>query len=95
MCEMLLTWFDLVWEKEYVPSYWREGLIVSLFKKGDREDPGNDRGMTWLNWVGELYSRIMKNCLLEFLELNGKLHEGQGGFGIGRCCIDRIFLLVS
>ena len=24
---------------------WREGLIVSLFKKGDKEDPGNYRGV--------------------------------------------------
>ena len=30
----------------YVPPKWREGLIVNLFKKGDREDPGNYRGIT-------------------------------------------------
>ena len=26
---------------EIVPPQWREGLIVNLFKKGDKEDPGN------------------------------------------------------
>ena len=36
MCEMLLTLFNLDWNNEYVPSYWREGLIVSLFKKEGR-----------------------------------------------------------
>ena len=36
MYEMLLTLFNLVWENECAPSYWREGLIVSLFKRGDR-----------------------------------------------------------
>ena len=41
MCEMLLAVCNLVWENEYVPSYWREGFIVRLFKKGDRKDPGN------------------------------------------------------
>ena len=40
MCEMLLALFNLVWDNECVPSYWREGLIVSSFKRGDREDPG-------------------------------------------------------
>ena len=49
MCEMLLALFNLVWDSKYAPSYWREGLIVSLFKKGDREDPGNYRGITLLN----------------------------------------------
>ena len=36
---MLLSWFNLVGNNEYVPSYWKEGIIVSLFKKGDNEDP--------------------------------------------------------
>ena len=93
MCEMLLTLFNLVWNNEYVPTYWREGLIVSLFKKGDREDPGNYRGITLLSVIGKLYSRVINNRLLKYLELNNKLHEGQGGFRIGRSCIDNIFSL--
>ena len=80
MCEMLLTLFNLVWDGECAPSYWREGLIVSLFKKGDREDPGNYRGITLLNVVGKLYSRVINNRLLKHIELNHMLHEGQGGF---------------
>ena len=31
-----------------VPKQWREGLIVNLFKKGDREDSANFRGITLL-----------------------------------------------
>ena len=31
-----------------VPPQWREWLIVNLFKKGDKEDPGNYRGITLL-----------------------------------------------
>ena len=33
--------FEVVWSEELVPPKWREGLIVNLFKQGDREDPGN------------------------------------------------------
>ena len=61
MCEMLLTLFNLVWSSEYVPTYWRQGQIVSLFKKGDRDDPGNYRGITLLNVIGQLYSRVNNN----------------------------------
>ena len=93
MCEMLLTLFNLSWDKEHAPSFWREGLIVSLFKKGDKEDPGNYRGITLLNVVGKLYSRVINNRLLKHLELNHMLHEGQGGFRVGRSCIDNIFSL--
>ena len=31
--------------EELVPLKWRKGLIVNLFKKGDKEDPGNYRGI--------------------------------------------------
>ena len=34
---------------------WREGLIVNIFKKGDREDPANYRGITLLSVVGKVF----------------------------------------
>ena len=48
MCEILLTLFHLVWNIEYIPTSWREGLIVGLFKKGHTKNPGNYRGITLL-----------------------------------------------
>ena len=47
--------FSVVWCEELVPRQWREGLIVNLFKKGDKEDPGNYRGMTLLSVVGKVF----------------------------------------
>ena len=38
---MLKELFQLIWDSEYIPERWGEGMIISLFKKGDREDPGN------------------------------------------------------
>ena len=70
MCEMLLMLFNLVWDNECAPSCWREGLIGSLFKKGDREDPSNYRGITLFNVVGKLYSRVNNNLLLKHIQLN-------------------------
>ena len=65
--------------------------MVSLFEKGDREDPVIYRRITLLN----LYSRIINNCLLKYLELNDMLHERQADFRIGSCGIDIIFPLIS
>ena len=41
MVYLLEHLFSVIWREETVPKQWREGLIVNLFKKGDREDPGN------------------------------------------------------
>ena len=34
-------------------------MIVSLFKKGDQEDPNIYRGITLLNVVGKLFHKVL------------------------------------
>ena len=70
MVYLLEQLFSVIWREETVPKQWRKGLIVNLFKKGDREDPGNYRGITLLSVVGEVFCRKSKDlkffsqCLL-------------------------------
>ena len=70
-------------------------MIVSLFKKGDREDPGNYRGITLLNLVGKLFNKVLNYRLLQWLEEHNKLSESQAGFRFGRSCVDNIFILIE
>ena len=49
--------FSAIWREELVPRQWREGLIVNLFKKGDKEDPGDYRGITLLSVVGKIFCK--------------------------------------
>ena len=35
MIMMLKELFQLIWDSEYIPERWGEGMIISLFKKGD------------------------------------------------------------
>ena len=65
----------------------------TLFKKGDREDPGNYRGITLLSVVGKLFCKILNNTLVECLDKEGLLHEGQADFRVNRSCVDNIFKL--
>ena len=67
----------------------REGLIV---KKGDREDPGNYRGITLLSVVGKVFYKVLNNRLVHCLD-KGVLHEGQAGFRVNRSCMDNVYTL--
>ena len=53
------------WHAEILPPQWREALIVNLFKKGDKEVPGNYRGITLLCVEGNVFCKILNNRLVE------------------------------
>ena len=72
MVELLKQLFTVIWREEIVPPQWREGLIVNLFKKGDKEDPGNYRGITLLSVVWKVFCKVLNNRLVKHLD------KGQG-----------------
>ena len=59
MVELLKQLFTVIWCEVFVPPQWREGLIVNLFKNGDKEDPGNYRGITLLSVVGKVFCTVL------------------------------------
>ena len=56
---MLAGLVKTLWTTELVPGPWRSGDIVNIFKKGDKKDPGNYRGITLLNVMGRLYTKVI------------------------------------
>ena len=93
MVDLLEQLFSVIWMEEIVPRQWREGLIVNIFKKGDREDPANYRGNTLLSVAGKVFCKIPNNRLVQVLDKKGALHEGQAGFRINRSCMDNVYTL--
>ena len=55
MIELLHKLFSVIWREELVPPQWTEGLIINLFKNGDKEDQGNYRRITLLSVVGNVF----------------------------------------
>ena len=93
MIELLHKLFSVIWREEIVPPQWREGLIVNLFTKGDKEDPGNYRGITLLSVVGKVFCKILNDRLVEHLDKGRVLHEGQAGFRLNKSCVDNVYTL--
>ena len=51
----LCTIFNYIFDNGNYPEAWFKGVIVPVFKKGDRNIPSNYRGITLVNVMGKLY----------------------------------------
>ncbi|KAK2153147.1 hypothetical protein NP493_2351g00012 [Ridgeia piscesae] len=49
------------WEVGYVPQAWKDASIVTIYKKGDRTDCENYRGISLLSIAGKIFARILPN----------------------------------
>nr|XP_027237025.1 uncharacterized protein LOC113828287 [Penaeus vannamei] len=77
------------WEEKQAPNDWKDALLVTIFKKGDRRECGNYRGISLLSIAGKILARILLNRLQIVAEII--LPESQCGFRPSRGTIDMIF----
>jgi hypothetical protein len=76
---------------EKMPDDWKIGLIILLFKKGDKLKCENYQGITLLNISYEILSSIILEWLKGYLE--EILGEYQCGFRPQRETMDQIFVV--
>jgi hypothetical protein len=50
--------FISVWSKEELPEEWKESVIVPIYKKGDKTDCSNYRGISLLSTTYKILSNI-------------------------------------
>ena len=80
------------WNTGVIPTDWKRGLIVLLWKgKGDRQDCYNYRGVTLLSVPGKVFARIILDQVRHHL-LEHQRPE-QLGFTQKRSTINRILAL--
>ncbi|KAJ4446515.1 hypothetical protein ANN_13211 [Periplaneta americana] len=80
-----------IWEKEIVPEQWKESIIVPIFKKGDKTNCGNFRGISLLLTSYKILSNILLRRLTPYVdEIIG---DQQCGFRRNRSTIDQIFCI--
>ena len=75
-----------------VESILKDVRIKVLFKKGDKKDMNNYRGISLISHGGKLLERLIQNRLYEYVEEIGFLPESQNGFRQNRSTIDSLFV---
>ena len=90
-----LSWLtrlcNIAWRSGTVPLDWQTGVVVPLYKKGDRRVCSNYRGITLLSLPGEVYSRVLERRLRPIVE--PRIQEEQCGFRPGRGTLDQLYTL--
>ncbi|KAK0150975.1 LINE-1 reverse transcriptase [Merluccius polli] len=90
-----LSWLtglcSIVWTSGAVPLDWQTGVVVPLFKKGDRRVCSNYRGITLLSLPGKVYSGVLERRVCRIVE--SRIQEEQCGFRPGRGTVDQLYTL--
>ena len=95
MTPLLCRLFNEIYNSGFFPESWSKGCIVSIYKKGDKNDPNNYRGITIVSCLGKLFTSVLNNRLLEWDKTHNIITDAQFGFKSGSSTTDAIFVLQS
>ena len=79
----------------YFPSKWSTGVIVPIYKKGDKCNHSNYRGITLTCALSKLFTYILNERLLQFLSFDSLSSECQFAYKPGYSTIDAVYVLQS
>ncbi|KAI3376691.1 hypothetical protein L3Q82_017116 [Scortum barcoo] len=82
---------NIAWRLGTVPLEWQTGVVVPLFKKGDRRVCSNYRGITLLSLPGKVYARVLERRIRPIVD--PRIQEEQCGFRPGRGTLDQLYTL--
>ena len=57
-----------VWQEEKMPENWNEAIIIPIYKKGDKTECNNYRGISLLNSVYKIFYKVLLNRLIPYAE---------------------------
>ena len=80
-----------IWTTESFPDEWKKAIIVPIYKKKEKTDCNNYRGVSLLCHCSKVFTRILLERLRRRTE--EVLAEEQAGFRAGRSTVDQIFTL--
>ncbi|CAM4697142.1 unnamed protein product [Lepidochelys kempii] len=90
IAEPLAIIFENSWQTGEVPDDWKKANVVSIFKKGKKEDPGNYRPVSLTSVPGKIMEQVLKKSILKHLHGRKVIRNSQHGFTKGRSCLTNL-----
>ncbi len=95
LLETILLIFQHLYNSSYYPEKWSEGIIIPIYKKGDKMLPENYRAITLLSCIGKLYTSTIYKRIAQWATDNRVFSEAQFGFRQSYSTIDAIYTLYT
>jgi hypothetical protein len=91
ICSAIYKLINSIWNKKELPDQWKGSIIVPIYKKGDKTDCSNYRGISLLSTTYKSLSYILLSRLTPYAEEIIGGH--QCGFRRNRSTTDHIFCI--
>jgi hypothetical protein len=66
ICSKIHKLINSIWNKEELHEQWKESIIVPVYKKGDKTDCSNYRGISLLSTTYKILSNILPSRLTSY-----------------------------
>lgn len=82
--------YQASYDSGQLPNDWKLANISAIFKKGNKQDPGNYRPVSLTSVPGKVMESIIKEHVVEYLNYKKWLSASQHGFVKGRSCLTNL-----
>ncbi|XP_075779238.1 uncharacterized protein LOC142827520 [Pelodiscus sinensis] len=84
--EPLAMIFEKSWQTGEIPEDWKRANIVPIYKKGNKNNPGNYRPVSLTSVPGKIMEQVIKEIICKHLEGNKVIGNSQHGFVKNKSC---------
>ena len=95
LIKVITKFFNRILETTEVPDEWAISIYQHVFRKGNRNDPNNYRGISLSSSLCKLFTALLTERIHNDLEKRNVLGREQAGFRKNMGCTDQIFVLTS
>ena len=92
-CLVHAKFIDAILTRTYFPSSWKVNYIIPIFKSDDSFDPNNYRGISVSSCWGKLFTLVINERLIKFLDIENTLSSFQIGSRRGYRTTNHVFVL--
>ena len=94
--ELLHRLYSVCYEQNVIPTLWYKTIICPIIKRGkDSRHPLNHRAISLMSTVAKVFSDIINNRIVYYMETRQLFADEQNGFRRMCSCLDHLYVLTT